>query len=128
MRSPSTKALLTWLALAIQVTGAAIPATGLLLCFGADGHFDVEAPHDGRACHTGADDARSNEGCRDIALSASHVVEGPKVPVAAAPSVLLVTARSLPAGSSSPSARKPPDSPALGSCARDTLRSIILLV
>jgi hypothetical protein len=128
MRSLSTKALLTWLALAFQLTGAAIPATGLLLCFGADGHFDVEAPHHGRDCHAGAEDSRSSAGCRDIELSASHVAENPKAPVTASPSIVIVTIRSLRAQSSSPAPHTSPDSPAFDFRTREALRSVILLV
>ena len=128
MRSSSTKALVTWFALAIQLLGSSLPATGLLLCFGADGHFDVEAAHEGRDCHADNEGQAQSDGCRDIKLSAWHTADGPKVPIVASPSVSIVTAHRLPGGLSSPVEHEPPNAPPLASCTRNTLRSIILLV
>jgi hypothetical protein len=100
---------------------------GLLLCIGDDGHFDVEAPHEGRDCHADDEGSAKSEGCRDIELSVAQVAESPRVPISAAPSVLLVTTRPPPAPLS-PSAEPPLDSPSFDSCTRTALRSIVLLV
>lgn len=72
MRSRGKTVLL--LALACQLAFAVVPPSGLLLCLGADGHFDVEAPHEGRACHTKPGESAKND-CRDIAISPSQVAE-----------------------------------------------------
>lgn len=41
---PSCRKIFLLLALACQFAFAVVPPSGLLLCVGADGHFDVEAP------------------------------------------------------------------------------------
>lgn len=121
------KALVTWFALAIQLTGVLIPATGLLLCLGADGHFHVEAPHEGRDCHDDDEVPAKSEGCRDVELSVAHVVDSPKIPLFVAPSPLL-TADLRHSEPPTGSTDRPSDFPPFDFCARIALRSVILLV
>lgn len=116
------------LALACQFVFAVVPPSGLLLCLGADGHFDVEAPHEGRACHTRPGESAKND-CRDIAISPSQVAERRNVQPTEfqAPALELVTLSPPPP----PSAfvlQNVPASTSLGVLEREARRTVVLLV
>lgn len=115
------------LALACQVGFAVVPPTGLLLCLGADGHFDVETPHAGRACHTRPGESAKAD-CRDIAISPSQIVEQRNV-----------QSSDLRAPTSAPVTLSPPPAPSgfaqiLPACTslrvpdREARRTVVLLV
>lgn len=128
MFSTSTKRVLTHFALAMQLVVAFIPSSGLLLCFGADGHFEVEATHEGRACHDVPGYASENEGCRDIALVVSPVAERPSLRAFASDLPILFATQLLPSAPLPSSEQSLPESPALDCFTREALRSVILLV
>lgn len=79
-------------ALALQFASATIPPSGLFLCFGVDGHFDVEAPHSGHACHSPAGEKAATSDCHDVAIAGSQIAERPTFrPFAFMSPVLLAT-------------------------------------
>ena len=128
MRSRPAKILLTWFALALQVACASIPASGLLLCFGADGHFDVETPHEGRMCHSFGSESANPVACRDIAISGSPIAERPNPTVFAPLLPLLATAPLLPVAHRRPLSDLLSDSFSVEPRTREALRSVMLLL
>lgn len=116
------------LALACQFAFAVVPPSGLFLCLGADGHFDVEAPHEGRACHAKPGESAKSD-CRDVAISPSQLAERRNVqaPEFYAPPLQLVTL-SPPQPPSEFVLQSVPAAPSLGVLEREARRTVVLLV
>lgn len=116
------------LAVSLQLVCALIPPSGLLLCFGADGHFDVEAPHEGRACHDGPGASNPTSDCRDVALAAIEATErlGSRLDVLASPALIV----ECPVVVAPPSVYTcaPLDSPPLDFFTREARSNVVLLV
>jgi len=68
MRMARVNPALAWCFLALQLAVGTVSGTELLLCVGAAGHLEVEAPHGGSACHSEAGLASVDAGCIDIPL------------------------------------------------------------
>lgn len=81
----------------LQLACAIVPPAGLLLCFGADGHFEVEAPHDGRECHDVPGDEQQGGDCKDVELAGLKAAESPglRVPEVATPLLSVVRPQNL---------------------------------
>ena len=65
------------MAVLLQLACAIVAPADLLLCFGADGHFEVEAPHAGRACHDVPGDEQQGGDCKDVELATLEAAERP---------------------------------------------------
>jgi len=125
---PSCRKIFLLLALACQFAFAVVPPSGLLLCVGADGHFDVEAPHEGRACHEIPGASTPTGDCRDVQLTAIEAAErqNSRLDVLLSPVVIV----ELPLLVSAPSLceRPPHDAPPLDAFSRAARSNIVLLV
>lgn len=117
-----------FLALACQFAFAVVPPSGLFLCLGADGHFDVEAPHGGRACHAKPGESAKSD-CRDIAIAPSQLAERRNVEPQEfhRPALQFVTL-SPPQPPSTFVLQSIPRSPSLGVLEREARRTVVLLV
>lgn len=120
-----SKVFLTWACLQLQLAIGLVPATGLAVCVGPGGHFDLEAPHAGHPCHSGQQ--RAPQGCVDVVIKNTTAARpAAPAPVPTPPALVAVVPSNVavPRIVTSPVSSRPPDR----FTGRLNLRTVILLV
>lgn len=77
-------------ALGIQLLLGVTPTAAIALCYGANGHFEIEAAHGSDVCHPPATDSfQDASSCLDLSIPAFCGTDSVKLPVGAMQAVLL---------------------------------------
>lgn len=77
-------------ALGIQLILGVTPTAAIALCYGIDGHFEIEAAHGSDVCHPpAANSLQDDAGCLDVPIPAFCAADSVKLPAATLHAVLL---------------------------------------